>query len=76
MIILRVPTTFDAVAPGDVAWIAEESIKKENLDARETYEVEDLASLGKRGTGNGKRRNVEMKKWTGNGRHLISKIWD
>ena len=36
MIILREPTTFDAVAPRDVAWVAEES-KKENLDARELY---------------------------------------
>ena len=36
MIILREPTTFDVVAPGDVAWVAEES-KKENLDAREIY---------------------------------------
>ena len=36
MIILREPTTFDAVAPGVVAWVAKES-KKENLDAREIY---------------------------------------
>ena len=36
MIILREPTTFDVVAPGDVAWVAEES-KKENLDARKIY---------------------------------------
>ena len=36
MIILRESTTFDVVAPGDVAWVAEES-KKENLDAREIY---------------------------------------
>ena len=36
MTILREPTTFDAVALGDVAWITEES-KKENLDAREIY---------------------------------------
>ena len=36
MIILREPTTFDSVAHGDVAWVAEES-KEENLDAREVY---------------------------------------
>ena len=36
MTILREPTAYDSVAPGDVAWVAEES-KKENLDAREIY---------------------------------------
>ena len=36
MIILREPTTFDSVAHGDVARVAEES-KEENLDAREVY---------------------------------------
>ena len=36
MIILREPTTFDAVAPGDVAQVTEES-QKENVDAREIY---------------------------------------
>ena len=36
MIILREPTTFDAVAPGNVAWVAQKS-KKENLYAREIY---------------------------------------
>ena len=36
MIILREPTTFDSVAPGDVAWVAEES-KKEILDTHEIY---------------------------------------
>ena len=28
--------TFDAIAPGDVAWVAEKS-KNENLDTREIY---------------------------------------
>ena len=36
MINLREPTTFDTVAPGDVARFTKES-KKENLDARKIY---------------------------------------
>ena len=36
MITLREPTSFDAIAPGDVAWVAEKS-KNENLEAREKY---------------------------------------
>jgi hypothetical protein len=36
MITLREGTTFDAAAPGDVAWVAEKS-KDENLEAREIY---------------------------------------
>jgi hypothetical protein len=36
MITLREPTSFDAVVPGDVAWVAEKS-KNENLEACEIY---------------------------------------
>jgi hypothetical protein len=36
MITLREGTTFDAAAPGDVAWVTEKN-KDENLEAREIY---------------------------------------
>jgi hypothetical protein len=35
MITMREGTTFDAAAPGEVAWVVEKS-KDENLEARET----------------------------------------
>jgi hypothetical protein len=41
MITLREPTTFDAAAPGDVAWVDEKS-KNENLEAREIYAQKTL----------------------------------
>jgi hypothetical protein len=42
MITLREPTTFDAAAPGDVAWDGEKS-KNENLEAREIYPPEAIS---------------------------------